>query len=66
MKLAVKKVKIKLGGQSFSIDNRIWSIFEAKAGDKKASLVTLANEYIKEGKSAERALANALDVFRLV
>jgi len=66
MRLAARKVKVELVGQSFSVDNRIWDLFETKAGDKKASLVTLASEYVKEGKSAERALADALEVFRLV
>jgi hypothetical protein len=66
MKYATKKVKVELSGQSFSVDSRIWNLFEAKASDKKTSLLTLTSEYVKEGKSIERALADALEVFKLV
>jgi hypothetical protein len=58
--------RITLGDKEFNIDSRIYNFFETKAGDKKPSLVTLAGEYVKEGKSAERALADALEVFKLV
>lgn len=66
MKAAKKLVKVSLGGTEVSVDSRIWKLFETRAGDKKPSLLTLAGEYLKEGKSAERAMADALEVFKLV
>jgi hypothetical protein len=67
MSVAPKKVvKVELGGKNWSVDNRIWQIFETMAGDKKPSLITLVGEYVKEGKSVERALTDALEMFKLV
>jgi len=65
MKIAKRMVKVSMGGTECSVDSRVLKLFEAKALDKKTSLLTLAGEYLKEGKSAERALADALEVFRL-
>lgn len=67
MKLSeTRMTKVELSGQSFSVDSRIWELFEKRASDKKPSLLTLAGEYVREGKKVERALADALEVFRLV
>jgi hypothetical protein len=36
MRMVSKKmVGVELGGQLFSVDSRIWSLFETKASDKK-------------------------------
>ena len=61
-----KYTRVTLGDKEFNIDNQIYKLFNEKAGDKKDSLLTLAGEYVKEGKSTERALADALEVFKLV
>jgi len=60
------KQKIELAGKEVLVDSRIWQIFENKAGDRKLSLLTLASEYFKDNKSAERALADALHTFNKI
>ena len=58
-------IRVRIGSLEFDVNPVIWDMIESKAGDKKLSLLTLAPEYIKEGKTAERALADSLSVFKL-
>jgi hypothetical protein len=61
------KTKISLNNQEFSIDTRVWELFEVKAtGQSKTAMMVLVGEYLKEGKTVERALADVLEVFKLV
>jgi len=64
--LQTHMVRVTLGGQNVLVNAKVWQLFEQRAGDKKLSLLTLAGELVKEGKMAERALADALQTFRLI
>jgi hypothetical protein len=67
MKLASKRktATVKLNAQDFHIDARIWEMFKEKAGTKGDACMLLASDLVAQGKTPERALADALDTFKL-
>lgn len=48
------------------IDSRILALAQKLAGDKWDVVQIQAEDLVKQGKSTERALADALEMFKLV
>jgi len=44
-----------------TVDNRVYQLFCKYAGEQITEALDRANQYVREGKEPERALADALD-----
>lgn len=68
MKLAPRqqKVSVELNSENFEIDPRVWSLFQKLAGLRLELCMEEACKLVAQGKSPNRALADALGTFKLV
>ncbi len=60
------KSTLQLGSTTYQVDSRVLNLFNKLADDKRDTCLSCAAEYISQGKSLERALADALETFKLV
>jgi hypothetical protein len=60
------KSTLQLGSTTYQVDSRVLDLFNKLASDKRDTCLSCAAEHVSQGKSVERALADALETFKLV